>query len=343
LGERSIDEVAAALSAYLSAHTDAPIAVANLTRMSNGWESDVYAFDAPALVQGADHGFVLRLYFGANAGTTATNEYHALELLAQAGYPVPRVYLVEPSLAPLGRAFLVMMRVEGRTLGQHLHEATEKRFPHEIEQFCALLVRLHTMAWHHLPTAERVPRVSIAEQLGIWKKIGAQFPSTAFTAGMAWLDRASAQIAAPQWGLVHWDFHPENVLLDMHDQLWVIDWTQFQLTDVRFDLAWTLIVLASERNGQVAQLIRATYLAQRGWDDAAVEEEMRFFEAAACTKRLFSLLISLTSGADAVGMRPGAEATIGRQLPRFAVVYRRWLALTATPLAEIEMVLAEHL
>jgi aminoglycoside phosphotransferase (APT) family kinase protein len=343
LGERSIDEVAAALAAYLSARTGTPVEVANVTRMSNGWESDVYAFDAPALAQWATHTFVLRLYFGANAGPTATNEYLALDLLARAGYPVPRVYLVEPSLAPLGRAFLIMARVAGRPLGQRWREATEAQFPHEIEHFCALLVRLHTLAWQHRPNAERVPRVAIAEQLGIWKAIGAQFPSAALTAGMAWLDRASAQIAAPQWGLVHWDFHPENVLLDRDEQPWVIDWTQFQMTDVRFDLAWTLTVLASEREGHVAELIRATYLAQRGWDGTAIEADMNFFEAAACAKRLFSMLFSLTGGADAVGMRPGAEATIGRQLARFVVVYRRWLALTATPLPEIEMVLAEHL
>jgi aminoglycoside phosphotransferase (APT) family kinase protein len=343
LGERSIDEVAAALSAYLSARTGAPLEVADLTRMSNGWESDVYAFDAPALVQGSDHGFVLRLYFGANAGPTATNEYLALELLAQAGYPVPRVYLVEPSLAPLGRAFLIMARVEGRPLGQRWREATEARFPYEIDDFCALLVRLHTLKWQHLANAARLPRVAIAEQLGIWKRIGAQFPSTAFTAGMAWLDRASIEITAPQWGLVHWDFHPDNVLLDREEQPWVIDWTQFQMTDVRFDLAWTLTVLASERNGHAAQLIRTTYLAQRGWCGTAMEAELPFFEAAACAKRLFSMFFSLMGGADAVGMRPGAEATMNRQLARFAVVYKRWLAITATPLTEIESLLAEHL
>jgi hypothetical protein len=31
------------------------------------------------------------------------------------------------------------------------------------------------------------------------------------------------------------------------------------------------------------------------------------------------------------------------RLPRFAVVYRRWLAITSTPLPEIEALLAGHL
>ena len=65
--------------------------------------------------------------------------------------------------------------------------------------------------------------------------------------------------------------------------------------------------------------------------------------AAGCAKRLLSVLISIQRGADALGMRPGAEAIMSRQLPRIAVVYRLWLAITALPLPDVEELLAEHL
>jgi hypothetical protein len=70
---------------------------------------------------------------------------------------------------------------------------------------------------------------------------------------------------------------------------------------------------------------------------------MRFFEAAACLKRLVSVLVSMRHGADALGMRPGAETIMSSRLSRIARVYQQWLSLTATPLSDMEELLAEHL
>jgi hypothetical protein len=70
---------------------------------------------------------------------------------------------------------------------------------------------------------------------------------------------------------------------------------------------------------------------------------MEFFEAAACLKRLISVLISLQQGPDSLGMRPGAEAIMSGRLARFAVLYKHWLSLTATPLSDFEELLAAHL
>jgi Ser/Thr protein kinase RdoA (MazF antagonist) len=144
-------------------------------------------------------------------------------------------------------------------------------------------------------------------------------------------------------GVVHWDFHHENILLDEDDRAWVIDWTQFQATDPRFDFAWTLVLLASERSAEMANAVRTGYLAERGWDEATVATDLHFFEAAACAKRLLAVLISLNSGADSLGMRPGAETIMASRLSRFVVVYSRWIDITSVPLPEVETLLAEHL
>jgi hypothetical protein len=157
-------------------------------------------------------------------------------------------------------------------------------------------------------------------------------------------------------GLVHWDFHHENILVEAADRkkdskkdsnkegkAWVIDWTQLQATDVRFDLAWTLVLLASERDPETAEAVRGGYLALRGGDEAVIRAEMNFFLAAACAKRLLSVLVSMRHGADSLGMRPGAEAIMSSRLSRIALVYKQWLSLTATPLADMEELLAEHL
>lgn len=333
-------ELAAKLSDYLSEQVGRTVTVNALTRISDGWESDVYAFDAPEWRTG---GHVLRLYFGANAGATALHEYRSLDLLKRADYPVPQVDLVEPSLQPLGRSFLMMERVEGGSLGKLWRSPDEAVRQREMARFCELFAQLHTLAWRHLPGAEHVPSVSITQQFDFWNGFVANLPSDSFKQAMAWLYEAGARVTEQPLGLAHWDFHHENILVGADGRAWVIDWTQFQATDIRFDVAWTLMLLASERDLATAEAVRAGYYAQRGWDAAAVEEEMRFFEAAAAAKRLVSVVISLSSGADTVGMRPGAEAIMSRRLSRFAIVYKRWLELTATPLPDVETLLAAHL
>jgi len=333
-------KIAGDLAQYLSSRSGAPVAVSGIMRLSTGWESDVFAFDAPAWRPG---GRVLRLYFGKNAGPTALHEFRALDFLKRATYPVPQVDLAEESPQPLGRSFLIMQRIQGVWLGQMWRDPDPLVGQREIERFCKLMADLHMLEWRGVVGAQDVPTFTIGQQLGVWEGYAAQFSLDAFRRALDWLHKASDSVTAQPLGLVHWDFHHENVLVDAQNRPWVIDWTQFQATDIRFDLAWTLILLASERDAATSEAVRNEYFRQRGWLESEVAGDLQFFEAGACAKRLLSVLISLGSGADAIGMRPGAEAIMSSRLSRFAIVYRRWLVLTATPLPEIEELLAGHL
>jgi aminoglycoside phosphotransferase (APT) family kinase protein len=348
------DALAANLRDYLSAQQGRRVEAGALTRLSNGWESDVYAFDTPQLLDGGhDRGeaarasgpgrYILRLYFGEEAADKARHEGRAYALLARAGYPVPRVICAEPSTVALGRAFLIMARIDGEPLGHRWRDPDPAVQQREMTRFCELFAALHTLAWQHLPGAEHVPTFTIAAQIDYWESLINALRVTGFEAGLAWLRMRSATISPQPLGLAHWDFHHENILMDDDDHAWVIDWTQFQATDVRFDLAWTLVLLASERDVEIAQRVREGYFAVRGWRATDVAEELAFFEGAACLKRIVSVVVSLQRGADALGMRPGAEAIMTRGLPRIALVYKRWLALTATPMPVVDEMLAAHL
>lgn len=100
----------APLEAYLSrALPDRPdIALRNLAVISAGWESDVYAFDLEWGPCNARHceALVLRAYVGAHADAKSEREFRGIQQLRAAGYPVPRVLLLERDAAPLGRPFI---------------------------------------------------------------------------------------------------------------------------------------------------------------------------------------------------------------------------------------------
>lgn len=342
---QSSDALPVALSAYLSAKVGKPVVIAGLARISDGWESDVFAFDIPesAFPEFASGPRVLRMYYGANSGSSSLQEFRALELLARAGYAVPTVDFVEPSSDALGRSFLVMERIDGVSMGRRWRDADADGFAREVQRFCAIFAQLHTLEWQQLPGVDYVPQFTITKQFDLWRTVGQLYSVDAIFRALAWLNRTMPTITPQPLGLVHWDFHHENILVDREDRLWVIDWTQFQVTDTRFDLAWTLVLLESERDAKTSQAVREGYVAARGWNLADVEDELNFFEAAACAKRLVSVLISLSNGADSLGMRPGAEAIMSGRLARIAIVYRRWLTITNTPLPDVEAMLKGHL
>lgn len=185
----------------------------------------------------------------------------------------------------------------------------------------------------------RLPQRTVADQLQFLAGYNDHYALDGVAEGMAWLMARQDAVAPVALGLIHWDFHPANVLFAPPDRYTVIDWTQAQISDPRFDLAWTLVVVGSQASWDVAARIQAEYAAQGGITGA----DLDFFVAAACLKRLFSVLVSLAHGAEELGMRPSAEAIMTRHLDRIAQVYVRWLEITGLRIAEADRRLAAHL
>ena len=332
--ESSIPEadLAQALAAYLSSHTGRTLAVEATRHLSSGWESDLYVFSAPGLTATADT-FVLRQYYGAQAEVTAVAEARAYQVLGSGGYPAPPLVLVEPSPAPLGKPFIVMPYVQGEPLG--------RQFAHDgdaavLARLAELMVQLHALPWASLEPRDAAPRYSLRGQLAQLDAYRRRFPSQSCDRALLWLQQRLPAVSHQASALIHFDFHPHNVLVDDAGRAWVIDWTQCQVTDPRIDVAWTMTLMGSERGRAVAELFQrayATAAAQAGL--TFHEPDMPYFEALAAARRLLSVLIALEHGAEALGMRPGAEAVMTGYLGVIAKVYDRWLDLTQQPLPEL--------
>jgi len=301
-----------ALGEYLTAHGPAwtDPTILNLTNISSGWESDVYALDL-------EHGppterrreaLILRVYPGGDAYQKSGREYGGMRLLRRAAYPVPEVHLLERDASPIGAPFIIMERVPGQPLWPLLFRGPESGRANLLTLFCGLLVQLHTLDWRPFtdgPSATDLtdPQQLIRRETDRWQTVFDQYPAPGFQRSLNWLMERQANVRAAWPGPVHWDFHPNNVLIQPGGSPSVIDWTQIDISDTRFDLAWTLLLIGSVEGEDWRARTLAEYERLLG----RPAEDLSFFEVAAGLKRLYSFYISVTVGAEKLGMRPGAE------------------------------------
>jgi aminoglycoside phosphotransferase (APT) family kinase protein len=86
------------------------------------------------------------------------------------------------------------------------------------------------------------------------------------------LQRAHVQ----QDRVIHGDFHPNNIVED-NGRYTVIDWTNGQAGDPRYDLAWSVLLLSLYISERHAEMFRSAYLQQY----ESGPEELKVFEGLA--------------------------------------------------------------
>jgi aminoglycoside phosphotransferase (APT) family kinase protein len=333
------------LQAYFAhAFPDRPEAqISDLVSLSAGWESDVYAFRVEYGPAGARQGeeLILRIYPGDDGRSKSAREFHGMNRLYQAGYPVPQVLLLERENSPFGQPFILMERIQGELLWPRLSNAPEAEQAELLTLFCRLFVQLHTLAWQPLVDDVSLydtgnPYIFIDRELSRWRSFFDRFPKPGFLPLFDWLERRRDQAPCLRPSLIHWDFHPANILLRPDGSAVVIDWTQLDISDARFDLAWTLLLAGTHGNTARRDAILQEYERLLG----ARVEALAYFEVAACVKRLFSVVISLTDGPEKLGMRPDAVAMMKQQLGAIKRVYDLLLERTGIEVPEVEALLA---
>jgi aminoglycoside phosphotransferase (APT) family kinase protein len=216
------DEIQSQLQAYCvrAFPSRQGVQVNGLASVSAGWESDVYSFDVehgpPEARQ--REGLILRIYPGDDAHAKSAREFRGMHHLHEAGYPVPRVLLLEREDSPFGRPFVIMERIAGRVLWPILFNAPERRQQELLTQFCELFVRLHRLDWR--PFVDDVARYELGGPTAFadqWLRRvrGAveRFPLSNSLRILEWLEARRDQVPCLRPAPVHGDYHPANVLL----------------------------------------------------------------------------------------------------------------------------------
>ena len=311
--------------------------VADLVRVGDGWECEVFAF---ALVgvegdQPRREDLILRVYPDAGGDEKASREYDAVRRLHRAGYAVPAMLALGREDPPAGRPFVVMERIDGPVMGSQLYTTSPERRDELIARFCRLFADLHAFDWRsHVsdPT-----RHSADGHLGRWivwaERMLQSFGLTEFDPVLAWLRSRAADVRGERLSVTHGDYHPWNVLLRASDDAaFVIDWTQVDVADYRFDLGWTLVLMRTIRGRELRD---ATLV---GYERAIGERvpDLDFFEVAAALRRAVSIVVSLTAGPEKLGMRPEAAVAMRKQVGHLATALAVIREITGESLAGVE-------
>ncbi len=326
------DRLQPRLHAYLSADPRWAGARPQALRfLARGWESEIY-------LQEFENGeaLVLRIYPAADAQVKSAREHHALELLHQAGYPVPEVFALELDASILDRPFVLMEYIPGEQMWPLIDREQEQVGQTLLGQFSRLLADLHQLDWRQFtPERPADPADWLLRWLAGNRGELEYFHLDGFLPVLDWLTARAVDITLQPPAPVHWDFHPGNVLISPAGRLVVVDWTQFTVSDARFDLAWTLLLLGAYEGDRWRTTVLTEYERYQG----APVQDLVWFDAAVATKRLGHMVVALTASPEVTGMMGSAADAMRAQFPAYRWIYTLFQERTGLRLAEVETIL----
>jgi aminoglycoside phosphotransferase (APT) family kinase protein len=336
-----VDKIATSLREYVS--TKYPVrnntVVCDVRSVADGWETEVFTFTISYEEDGKaiSRDEILRVYPGDRASEKASKEFAVMDKLFETGYPVPEVYLVETNAAPLGAPFVVMQKIDGRQLGRDMYPSQSENWQRWLTRFCEMLVDLHKLDPLQFGLisddyAGKDSGAAVSGQLAEARRIVGEFDLPGFAPIFDWLDE---RVSGIEWGpisVIHYDYHPWNILVDGAGDMYVIDWTCAEASDYRVDVAWTLLLVSGYGQPEMRDTVLAEYESVAG----APAEQMEYFEVMACARRLFSIVVTLSAGASKLGMREGAAEMIKSNMEHIEYIYRLLGDLTGVKITEVE-------
>ena len=296
-----------ALLTYLRLHywSRDSLQIQNLQNITTGWETEIRSFDLEWTEGGENklQKLVARIYPSKNAGPRVEREATTMKRLVELGYPVPVVHIVETEPSHLGLPFMIMDRIDGGILDDKMRESSEKWS----KVYSNLFVKLHMLDWRKMHDApDEIPSDDafyfIRTTLSHYEKILEKSQRSDLLPIVAWLQDRIDKVPCSTLSFTHGDFHPMNILVDEHENVFVIDWGASRIADYRADLAWTLVLTYAYASRELRDAVLRGYETALGFDVNQIE----YFEVLGTLRRLHDVTSSFDKGTDELGMRPEA-------------------------------------
>jgi aminoglycoside phosphotransferase (APT) family kinase protein len=307
--------------------------------LARGFESEIYTFclQFPDMSQKY---FVLRMFPGDGAAEKLNREANALCLLQKAGYPVPGLLLQETDPQILGMPFEIIEKLEGQALWPALAMAEADQADQLLKRFGQLLAQLHNLDLQlfvdQLDIAKKESTNLLDKILSEYRTLYTKYDLKGFIEVLKWLDAHKNEISMRP-AIVHQDFHANNVFLCTNDQLSVIDWTQFAVSDHRIDLCWTLLIMGDLGNPDWKSKILNAYTTEF----KGPVENLDYFNVIVYMKLLASAVISVSFNPEEIGLQSGSVDAVKAQLPIYRQLAQRIQNITGMAVPELDKTLNE--
>ncbi len=318
------------------------IIVSNIENISQGWESEIHSFHI--FYNGKCHDdLILRIYPGDFAFEKANREFYGMKKLYSAGFPVPEVLALENDISFFGKPFVLMEKINGKLIQQVFNESSPEDQKKLLTLFCSIFVSLHKLDWESFVEDPSLYKTNDPYSY-IRNELNKSYETVRFfnQLGMAqqvlkWLEDRILHVPCERLSIVHGDYHPNNIILTDDGTAYVIDWTNINIADFRTDLAWTLLLTSTYGNPEAYTIILNEYEKISG----KKVEQMDYFIVFASARRLFSILVSIKMGPGKLGMRPGAEDMIKRNVKHIKAVYKLLYEKTGITIPEVEKMILD--
>jgi aminoglycoside phosphotransferase (APT) family kinase protein len=320
------------------------IEVLDVTEISDGWENEVYSFTI-GYGEGSERtheDLILRVYPGGHASQKAAREFNGMRTLHKFGFPVPEVLILELDNSLFGKPFVIMERIHGQLMQPVFERSSDEEKSKLIDLFFRMFVHLHSLDWRPFAPDPSVyqagdPYTFIKRQLSDWREYIDRFRKSEFAPVLDWLEERYLDVPCEQLSVIHFDYHPNNILLRDDGKAFVIDWTNIGIADFRIDIAWTIVLMSTYGSPEAREIILGEYERIAGHR----VKQIQYFEVAASLRRLFSISVSISSGADKLGMRPEAVTAMKRNVGHIKNVYSLLYDRTGIAIPEMEELLSD--
>ncbi len=300
------------------------IELTHLIDITSGWENDLLSFDLSYQDQGKqiEKELVARIYPATDSSTKSAHEYRVMVKLWELNYPVPTMEILENSGEIIGKPFVIMERIDGPTMGEVLNNSSEKNQNEIMNQFVDLYLQLHKLNWREFnlitpPPESQSIHSYVSTRLKGYCEWLLQQGMSDFNEVFKWLRYQMDEISISTLSLVHWDYHPNNILMKKDIYPVVIDWGTSTVLDFRFDLAWTVLLVNTHVSPTMGQQVFDLYQHNLG----RTIKDFEFFYVFAATRRLTDYAISLTQGSELSGMRPETASMLKQYSQIYQFVY----------------------
>jgi len=216
------------------------IRVYKLLKIS-GIISDTYAFSVAYRYECRDLtlDLILKLYADAEI---AERECQTLKGLEHVNFPVPHVYISEMNEKLLGAPFIIMEKVEGKTMRDYVKHLSKKETLDIIKCFAETLATLHELKWEEMKLDFLEPlkdEYDYAKKQALWEnELPDYVKKQDFDWATNWLEINASKCPCNRYSLLHGDMNPKNFLITKTGRIIVLDWTWPEIGDPLKDVGY---------------------------------------------------------------------------------------------------------